>query len=298
MNASKKEEDYQKIIDDLENGDLLLFKGKNGGSKIVKTFTASDFTHVSIVWVCPITKKKYSWESTTANNVLHITQPQKEIYAGTRLTPLLPKLKAYQGKVFVRKLKKPSTLSPRWDLFYDFYIANNLGRKYPDTSTSTWTANTKIFPLLMDPLSEKTWYEDVIEYKTLYFLKRVLYRKIKKKEKVAIHQSNTINEIEKQSIDKTSDQSQNRFPLKLKKDEEISLFKVPRNKIEIFLYYRNQTWICTQSVFWTYVFLGVMTTQTQKIPSFGIWPVFFARHKYLHSCCTKDFSFGPILRVH
>lgn len=126
-------------VGSLRNGDVLLFKGNGGGSRLIKVFTRSDVTHAGLVFRCPITDVVYVWETgdlpggsgplITVRNSIKLT---------AHLVPLSTRIKAYDGEVYVKRLLHDGKSKELDEVAYARFIKSNLGRKYPVTLVSSW----------------------------------------------------------------------------------------------------------------------------------------------------------------
>ena len=149
---------------DWKSGDLLLCSGSGAHGKIgeivTKVTSGSQWTHVGLVFVHPVTKHIYLWDIDNT---------------AARLIPLFAFLKRYKGKVAVRRLVKSS--------FTDMVVIND--EKYMEFIQSHWNVpythdfwihgyNRK-FPILAVPFSsnlteEKKHFCCTLTAKTLVFL--------------------------------------------------------------------------------------------------------------------------------
>jgi hypothetical protein len=125
-----------KVRHGLDTGDLLLFEGRHGIDQAIQFFTQSRYGHVGIVWRCPVTGKRYVWESgQPTKRELPVIALSDVPTNGAHLTPLQRKLENYYGKIYVRRLY--CAQQPDWTLFHDF-IRENLGREYRDDFVGMW----------------------------------------------------------------------------------------------------------------------------------------------------------------
>ena len=103
-------------IDDLDTGDMLLFspstKTEHGVMRfldwMIQSTTDSSYTHVAFVlkdptFIHPVLKGLYVWESGYEGT----PDPQDgKVKFGVQITPLHQCIQNFNGKLFVRKLKK------------------------------------------------------------------------------------------------------------------------------------------------------------------------------------------------
>lgn len=159
------------IENQLKTGDILLFQGESGSSKLISFFTRSKFTHVSFVWKCPITFECYLFESdyTTGSKLI---VDEHCLGAGSHLVSLKEKLKYYKGNVYWRKLKnsnKKFNFSSSIQL--DKYLADNIGREYPLNVPSLWSNDLTFFdmaPIFLkkDKITDRKEYKQILKSKT------------------------------------------------------------------------------------------------------------------------------------
>jgi len=87
--------DYEKIRDDLQTGDIILFSGNSMVSGAIKLFSRSEWSHVAMVVKDPISDIVYCWESTSLVD-------DKD---GVQISVLSKRIKEYDGYVAFRHLK-------------------------------------------------------------------------------------------------------------------------------------------------------------------------------------------------
>lgn len=149
---------------DWKSGDLLLCSGSGAHGKIgeivTKVTSGSQWTHIGLVFVHPVTKHVYLWDIDNT---------------AARLIPLFAFLKRYKGKVAVRRLVKSS--------FSDMAVINDT--KYMEFIQKHWNVpythdfwihgyNRK-FPILALPFAKNITHEEkhfccTLTAKTLAFL--------------------------------------------------------------------------------------------------------------------------------
>ena len=94
---------YSEIRDSLNTGDIVLFSGKGRISSFIKWFTKSPWSHVGMVICSPEWNMKLLWESTTLSKIKDITSG--EARQGVQLVPLSERIRAYDGRIGIRKLQ-------------------------------------------------------------------------------------------------------------------------------------------------------------------------------------------------
>lgn len=93
---------FDELKDYLETGDLLLFSGNTTGEKAIKTYTLSDFSHISLIIRSEKGNQIWLWES-------DIGQHHKD---GPRAITLENKLKKWKGDNIVRVCKTGLKIDP------------------------------------------------------------------------------------------------------------------------------------------------------------------------------------------
>jgi hypothetical protein len=86
---------------EFQTGDLILFSGKPLISGIIKYLTNSEYSHVGIILVCEEHDQSFILESMSE----------------VRITPLYNTIRAYSGRVMVRRLKNPLSDAEKHALF-------------------------------------------------------------------------------------------------------------------------------------------------------------------------------------
>ena len=119
-------------MDDLETGDVLLFSSKGLSATLIKMFTKSIYSHLSIVWRCKVTNVLYSWEIGDVDPYISpiittINTPSDCAH----LMPLETKFYKYKNthKVWVLKLKNNIGLTLDHNKFTE-YICKTIGKRY------------------------------------------------------------------------------------------------------------------------------------------------------------------------
>jgi hypothetical protein len=127
----------------LETGDLLLFDGGNKTSKIIKIFTNGVYSHVGMVWRCPVTKKLFVWENgKPPKSSYPIIAVKDSDHAGAHLIPLKKRFKMYSGTIFVKRLMKNKINTEEFDNRYLEFIKKNIGRPYRTDFIACWNQVT------------------------------------------------------------------------------------------------------------------------------------------------------------
>jgi len=98
---------YDDIRDKLNVGDIVLFSGNSGFSRIIRHFCRSDFSHVGIVWRIDQWDLNMLWESTTQGKIPDVFD--LTIKQGVQTVALSQKIARYDGEVTIRRLNKPLT---------------------------------------------------------------------------------------------------------------------------------------------------------------------------------------------
>ena len=93
---------YRKVA---RTGDMILFSGQGIASTAIKMVTRSEWSHIGMsIWI-----KDWDllacWESTLMSNVEDIESGF--IRKGVMLVPLAVRIRAYVGRVVVRRLRRP-----------------------------------------------------------------------------------------------------------------------------------------------------------------------------------------------
>lgn len=92
----------------ITTGDMLLFSGDSLSSKIIGFLTDSHYSHVGIVYQCPLTKQKYIWEiGNILDEELPIITRKGADSCDAHLIPMRTRIEKYEGNIMLRKLNKP-----------------------------------------------------------------------------------------------------------------------------------------------------------------------------------------------
>lgn len=129
----------------LKSGDLLLFDGEGGPSKLVKFFTISCWSHVALVYECPKTKELYAWEiGGLPRGSGPVINRKRSGRNAAHLAPLKNRLETYRGVVYVRRL-----FGEIDQKVYDKWVAANLGVEYSWDLIISWNQkyNGSLIPL-------------------------------------------------------------------------------------------------------------------------------------------------------
>lgn len=111
----------------LNTGDLIFFTTINSGGSSVKFFTLSNFTHVGIIYICPITNIIYIWEVGEASGSKIVITRDKKATNASHLIPFDIKIKSkYVKEIYIRKLITNEFIQDKMTKF----IAENIGKNY------------------------------------------------------------------------------------------------------------------------------------------------------------------------
>lgn len=130
----------------LKTGDLLIFQGAGPAAKNVQAWTLSEFSHVAIVYECPITKQLYSWEigdidkgsgpiitkENCSVDMAHMAPLEPKFFRGNRT-----------GRVWVRRLKNRQNKDVDHFTFTKF-LAKYIGIEYDYNLVLHWVKRFRI----------------------------------------------------------------------------------------------------------------------------------------------------------
>lgn len=89
----------------LKTGDLLLFSGRSHVSEGIKYLTASNWSHVGLLYRAPDSENLDVWEAGSRADMVDLDTGLR--HRGVRRVRLTDRLSVYDGEAFVRPLTKP-----------------------------------------------------------------------------------------------------------------------------------------------------------------------------------------------
>lgn len=89
----------------LKTGDVLLFSGRSHVSEGIKYLTASNWSHVGLLYRDPATDELDVWEAGSRADMIDLDTGG--LHRGVRRVRLTDRLAVYDGEAFVRPLAKP-----------------------------------------------------------------------------------------------------------------------------------------------------------------------------------------------
>ncbi len=99
---------YNKYREKAQTGDIVGFSGSGIASTAIKVVSKSEWSHIGMTICSPEWDIVLCWESTLLCNVPDIESGF--IKKGVMLVPLESRILTYNGKVGIRRIKKPLTI--------------------------------------------------------------------------------------------------------------------------------------------------------------------------------------------